>query len=328
MVVPADMVSAGTGDGYRLRIGEPGQLAVSVVLSPQHSVVGQVCQAGRGRSAGGLALERYLRPRARFAFDTFATPGPKPLPDCCLPIPPTTDVTVAEQAERLRDMPGQVLLDDIRGPVGDYLPPTWAAASDEPRRWLRSWADASLDVWAVLESEWHKAGPLLDREIRRIATAVVRGGVDVLLNTLHPLISYTDGFVTCAFPWRQHRELGNRRLVLVPMLASGILVNYELPTVACLGYPIRRPRLSHSCPAPDDSLTLVLGPARSAALRALHRPLTVNQLAAAIGCAPTTATYHLQQLTAAGLVTREPCGPHVWISRTPRGAELVDVLST
>jgi DNA-binding transcriptional ArsR family regulator len=328
MARPTVAVNSRASHGYRLHVGELDHLPVSVALSPQHSVVGLAYHAACGRTAGSFVFGRYLRPRSRFAFDTFATPGPMSLPDCCVPIPPATDVTVAEQAERLRDMPGQVLLDDIRGPTGDHLSSTWAAASDQPRRWLRSWADTSLDAWAVLEPGWRKAGPLLDREIRRIATAAVRGGMDALLNSLHPRISYRDGFVTCAFPWHQHRELGDRRLVLVPMIAGGMLVSYELPTVAFLGYPIRGPRLPHPHSAPDDPLTLVLGPARSAALRALRRPLTVNQLAAAIGCAPTTATYHLQQLTAAGLVIREPRGPHVWISRTPRGAELVDLLST
>jgi hypothetical protein len=37
-------------------------------------------------------------------------------------------------------------------------------------------ADASLDVWALAEPRWRAAGPLLDREIRRVGAAAVRGG--------------------------------------------------------------------------------------------------------------------------------------------------------
>jgi DNA-binding transcriptional ArsR family regulator len=112
--------------------------------------------------------------------------------------------------------------------------------------------------------------------------------------------------------------------------ATAVLVSYELPTVAYLAYPLRRPRPPHSSfPSPaSDPLTLILGPARAAALRALRRPLTVSQLATAIGCAPTTATYHIQHLVAAGLATRQRRGPSVQISRTLRGTELVDLLST
>jgi DNA-binding MarR family transcriptional regulator len=53
----------------------------------------------------------------------------------------------------------------------------------------------------------------------------------------------------------------------------------------------------------------------------------VNDLAAAVHCAPTTATYHLHQLAAAGLISREKCGPSVRVSRTVRGDELVGLLS-
>ena len=44
-------------------------------------------------------------------------------------------------------------------------------------------------------------------------------------------------------------------------------------------------------------------------------------------CAPTTATYHLQHLAAAGMITRERRGTSVWVSRTTRGSKLIDLLS-
>jgi len=62
-------------------------------------------------------------------------------------------------------------------------------------------------------------------------------------------------------------------------------------------------------------------------LQALRQPLTVSELAAVVCCAPTTATYHLNQLAAAGLITREKSGPSVWVRRSARGHELVDLLS-
>jgi DNA-binding transcriptional ArsR family regulator len=310
-------------------MGDLTQITVSVALSPHHSVVALVRQAASGRPARGSAvLGQRMRPRSRFAFESFAASGPTTVPSCCLPIPPATDVTVAEQVSLLRELPGQVLLDQMRGPAGDHLPPAWAPVFDQPGRWLRSWADASLDVWAVLEPQWRKAGPLLDREMRRIGTAVVRGGLDALLNSLHPRINYRDGCLTYALPWHRRHELGRRRLVLVPTLADDMLVSFELPAIVYLAYPIRRPRPPHPGPRSEDPLALVLSPARAAALRALRRPLTVSQLAAAIGCAPTTATYHIQHLTAAGLAVRERRGPSVQISRTLRGTELVELLSS
>jgi len=320
------------GRGYQLRVGDPDQLAVSLVLAPQHSVCSLTRQAASGSPDGEFAqLRRRLRPQSRFAFGSFAHSGLGWVPDCCLPIPPTTDVSVAAQVDRLRDLPGQVLLDELDGSPCMRPTAAWVPAGDRPGRWLRSWADTCLDAWAVLEPRWRRAGPLLDREIRRIGTAVVRDGLDVLLNSLHPRISYADGVIAFAVSADTCSELNGRQLVLVPMLTGQLLVSYELPGVAYLSYPLRRPWSSCSSSgtglAADDSLTLILGPARAAALRALRRPLTVSQLAAAIGCAPTTATYHAQQLAAAGLAVRERRGAAVQISRTQRGAELVELMA-
>ena len=66
---------------------------------------------------------------------------------------------------------------------------------------------------------------------------------------------------------------------------------------------------------------------RAAILQALRQPLTVTDLATAVHCAPTTATYHLHQLAAADLIIREKSGLSVRVSRTARGNELVDLLS-
>jgi DNA-binding transcriptional ArsR family regulator len=72
---------------------------------------------------------------------------------------------------------------------------------------------------------------------------------------------------------------------------------------------------------------LILGPVRAAALRALRQPLAVGELAVAVQCAPTTATYHVHLLAAAGLVTCERHGSSVLVSRSVRGHELVDLLA-
>jgi DNA-binding MarR family transcriptional regulator len=96
--------------------------------------------------------------------------------------------------------------------------------------------------------------------------------------------------------------------------------------VCCVGYPLRPPSPGAHATA-GSPLATILGPVRAAMLRALRQPLTVSDLAAAVHCAPSTATHHLHQLAAADLISREKSGPTVWVSRTARGDELVDVLS-
>jgi hypothetical protein len=327
--------------GYEMRAGVPDALTVSVTLAPQHSVLMLLLQAASGQSLGApadqlAAVRDGLRPQARFAAQSLATRGWTRIPESCTPIPPLVDASVADQVAMMRDMPADELIRDLQATGEACLrwAPHWRDAADQPRRWLNSMADASLDTWAVAEPRWQAAAPLLDREIRRVGIAAVRGGMAALLNSLHPGISYRDGM----FVFTSHCEraptlppvgpVGSRHLALLPLIAgrNAVMFSFERPDVCCIGYPVRRPRPGAQATA-ESALATILGPVRAAILQALRRPLTVNDVAAAVHCAPTTATYHLHQLAAAGLITRAKSGPSVWISRATRGDELVDLLS-
>jgi DNA-binding transcriptional ArsR family regulator len=322
--------TAAAGAGYRLRVESPDTLAVSLVMSPQQSVISLLHQVVSGHSLrppAGLpaAIGKALRPRARFAVQPF-TGSFASVPEFCVPVPPLADTSVTEQARRLRDLPVETLTDELA--AGHCFAPGWQCAGQQPRRWLNSMADASLDTWAVMEPWWRAAGPLFDREMRRVGTAAVRGGLGALLNSLHPLISYRDGMLTLKCGNDQCVPLGGRRLVLVPLIAGrdSLLVSFERDDVCYVGYPVRQPGPGGQAAA-NGTLALVLGPLRAAALRALRQPLTVGELAVAVQCAPTTATYHVHLLAAAGLVTCERRGSSVLVSRSVRGHELVDLLA-
>ena len=320
--------------GSQLRVGAPDALSVSVVLAPQQSVIALLRQAAAGQSLGApasllAAIRTALRPQARFAAQSFSERSCRMIPESCTPISPLADASVVDQAARLRDMPATTLTGELQAADGGHQsPPHWRAAADEPRRWLNSMADASLDTWAVAEPRWRAAGPLLDREMRRVGTAAVRGGMAALLNSLHPRISYHDGTFVFASHCDLRITLGPRRLALLPMIAGrdALLFSYDRPDVCYIGYPLPQPRLGAQGTA-DGALATILGPVRAAMLQALRQRLTVSDVAAAVHCAPTTATYHLHQLAAAGLITREKAGLSVRVSRTARGDELVDLLS-
>ncbi len=321
--------------GRRVRASEPEALSASVVLSPQQSVVALLGQVAGGQLYGAPvgalnAVRDALRPQARLAAQSLAGRGW--LPDSCAPIPPVADVSVARQAARLRDMPAAALEGELQAADGSRRSVLrWQAAADQPRRWLNSMADASLDTWAVAERRWRVAGPLLDREIRRVGTAAVRGGMAALLNSLHPRISYHDGTFTFASSRSQgviRRSVGARRLALVPMIAGPevLILSFSRPDICVVGYPLR-PSSPGAQATVGSPLATILGPVRAAMLQALRQPMTASDLAAAVHCAPSTATHHLRQLEAADLICREKSGLTVWVSRSGRGDELVDLLS-
>ena len=327
--------------GYELRAGAPDALTVSVALAPQQSVLMLLLQAASGQSLGApadqlAAVRDGLRPQARFAAQSFTTRGWTRIPESCTPISPIVDASVADQVARMRDLPADVLIRDLESAAGCLRwAPHWRGAGDQPRRWLNSFADASLDTWAVAEPQWRAAGPLVDREIRRVGIAAVRGGMAALLNSLHPGIRYRDGmFVFSSQCGRDNSiigpvgPVGSRRLALLPLIAgrNAVMFSFERPDVCYIGYPVPRPHPDLPDTA-ESALATILGPVRAAILQALRHPLTVNDVAAAVHCAPTTATYHLHHLSAAGLITREKSGPSVWVSRAVRGDELVDLLS-
>ncbi len=324
---------------HALRHSVPDVPAVSVVMAPAQSVITLLMQAASGQAWGApasllTAIRDGLRPQARFAAQSFSARGWTRIPDSCTPMSPLADASVAEHAARLRDLPAATLTRELLAEAGDVdCPPQWRAAAEQPRRWLNSMADASLDIWAVAEPRWRAAGPLLDREIRRVGTAAVRGGMAALLNSLHPGLRYQDGAFTYVPPCNQFAlrslgPVGPRRLVLVPMIAgrNAVLFSFDLDDVCYIGYPIPRPRAGAQETA-NGALATILGPVRAAILQVLRQALTVGDLATAVHCAPTTATYHLHQLAAADLITREKAGSSVWVSRTARGDELVDLLS-
>ena len=331
-MVKSMTTQAAAAAGYRLRLGNPNTLGVSVALAPHQSMLALLRQAAGGHLGGApvnlvRTIRQRLRPTARFALPALGPAGAALLPDCATPIPPPAEVPVAAQAERLRQLPGATLQAELHATFGSHVPAGWREAADRPQRWMHALATASLDAWGVSERRWGDAGPLLDRESRRVGIAVVRGGLDALLNSLHPRIRYAAGVLSLAGACNRDVDLAGRRLVLLPMIAGAgaVFACFDSPDVACLAYPLRG--LGGPGAADADALAIVIGAPRAAILRQLLHPRPIHELALAVHCAPNTTSYHCQQLETAGLVTRHRDRRVVRVTRTARGAELLDLLS-
>jgi hypothetical protein len=331
------VVTVGGRCRYRLRVGDPGALDVALVKEPHLSLF-LLLTASSSSSAvwrTARAARASVQGSGRFALASLR-PSQRAFPDVVsTPVPPLVDVSVAEQVQRLRDLPDDAVVEDLARTFGPKLPPAWRPAAELPRRWLDSYAAATVDAWSVVSPGWQRAQPLLDLEARRVGAAVVRGCTDMLLNALHPRMHYKNGEFWVPATREATVELGGRRLVLVPTVAGplGRLIAFELPDIAYIAYPVpgQASLGGHGAAPADpgrDPLGGVLGRMRADLLRAADRPVTMGQLADAVACSPRVTSYHCDQLEAAGLILRERHGQSVRVTRTARGHELFELLSS
>ncbi|MEV4363723.1 hypothetical protein [Nonomuraea sp. NPDC049625] len=262
--------------------------------------------------------------RSKEAARPLGAPGHAVVPDSVMPCVPVGDVSVQEQIDRLHDMPPDLLLKDLEQAFGP-LPAHWRAAADRPDRWLRGYAGALADVWAVAEPLWSRARPLLDREVARVGVASVRGGADALLGSLAGrLVRDENGLVIEGVAAGVH-ELGDRSLVLVPMLAGkdALIVGLDDPETVWIAYPV--PAAGRLWRTDCDDLSELVGPVRAELLRTLDRPMTMATLAGGMNIPPSSLTFHCDRLVAARLIARERRGREVWIDRTPRAGALLEL---
>lgn len=316
---------------HRLHLGDPDSVRVAAARSSAFSVVHWLLdETSRARSSASRPSSTPVARHAiRPAVTALGMPGLDRMPDCIMALDPRTS-TIREHVERLRDSSGEELTREVRELWGPTPPPPWRYAAEQPRIWMRSLALASMDVWRTSGSRWVRGQDVLDREVARIGVASVTGSLDVLFNSLHPRLRFRDGSLEFNIDCGNRIELADRRLILVPMLVRShqVAVSFNGPDFAYVAYPaLGNPGDRGEVGSTKDSLALVLGPLRAGALKVLARPRTMRDLARLLHCAPSTATYHCDQLERAGLITRERRTQSVWVARTGRADEMIELLA-
>ncbi|HEY8302401.1 MAG TPA: winged helix-turn-helix domain-containing protein [Jatrophihabitans sp.] len=311
-------------------MGDTRDIPVTVERSPYTTVLESLLHAARGvPHAAGPAISRALTPATRTAMHALrSSVATRRLPDIATAGGSTIAESVPDHIARLGDLRASDIAESLEDFWDDDMPEAWRHAHESPHQWSRSMQAAATDAWSVTRSRWAGAEGALDREARRIGLAVVTGGMDAVLNSIHPRLRFEDGTLAFRHSYERVHKRGDRRLVLVPMLAGPdqIIVNFELSDVIYIAYPLTDVRPGQE--SAPDSLALLLGPIRAAAVRLLTRPMTMTQLAKQLHCAPSTATYHCDSLEASGLTVRSRRGQGVWVTRTPRAEMLIDLLSS
>lgn len=159
--------------------------------------------------------------------------------------------------------------------------------------------------------------------------------LEALFASLGGHVSYADGAFHLPYPCPSHlTTLGQRRIVLVPLASDYATGTYsaERDDVLWLGYPLPglAQLISSSTPAAltdTDRLAVLLGRARAGILRHAHRRPSLSDTARHVGISVSTASYHCDQLTHAGLLVRQRQGQQVRLYLTDKGNALMDLLA-
>ncbi|WP_146607823.1 ArsR family transcriptional regulator [Spongiactinospora gelatinilytica] len=309
---------------------------VTVAVSPQVTALAILADAISGRRRGlpdrwREHVQEAVSPEGWEAALPIGAPGHSVAPDSIVPLTPLGEVPVARHVAWLRDAKPDDLQEDLGRTFGtEPVPRHWRRVADQPRRWLQGYATAVDEVWSAVEPLWRRARPAIEREVERVGAAVVRGAHDVLFGSLSERIVYSDGTLRVSDLEPGRYELGGRRLVLVPTLAGrdSIVVNYEHPELVWIGYPLPGVDAVWRQAGGDrsaDELSAVLGEMRAGLLAVLHTPTTMSRLAEQAGTVPSAITYHCERLASAGLIDRERKGREVWVTRTRRGDDLLEL---
>ncbi|MEV0380482.1 winged helix-turn-helix domain-containing protein [Nonomuraea sp. NPDC050643] len=310
------------------------QLYISI--SPNLTALAMIADALAGRRRGlpelwRRAIASRVGPIGHEAVRPLAAPGYSIAPDSLVPSSPISgDVSVQAQVSALHDIPPDALVKDLEQTFGPGRPPAhWRSAAERPTRWLRGYASALADVWNTTEPLWKRARPLLDREVERVGVTTVRGGPELLLGAISDRIVYDGHGLRISDVESATFDLGDRKIVLVPTLAGkdSLIVCLDDPEAVWIAYPVpgaeslwRKP----VAPAVDE-LSALVGPVRADLLCALDQPMTMSMLATDMKIAPSGLTYHCDRLRAGRLITRERRGREVWIARTHRADELLEL---
>ncbi len=319
-----------------IELGDTDQLSLTVSMSEYLSVMALLWEAVSGKTRGvptavRAAIAAEVPRSGHAAMMPMSDPARSMVPGCLLPIDPAIDSDVAGSVDRLHAMPVDSIEAAIVEEFGETPPPVWQGPARSPRPWLDAFAGSVARTAEVTGSLLRGAAPLLEREIARVGSLLVRGGPMAVLDNLTPRITAADGAITFDDVEPETIALAGRQIVLLPIVAGHQLLisTLDQPDRIWISYPVpdagqlwsRRPTGPTS-----DNLAALLGTPRAALLRALRTPAPMSELADLAHCSASTATFHVGRLERAGLVQRSRHGQQVHVSMTERGRQLFDVM--
>ncbi|WP_416874323.1 ArsR family transcriptional regulator [Kitasatospora sp. SC0581] len=192
-----------------------------------------------------------------------------------------------------------------------------------------------LEAWQLAVAPfWQHLHAYLVAECEARGRIVMAGGVELLLSTAHPRMTWRAPVLEIPGGPDQDIRLGGRGLVLTPSVflnhrpglaidAEGpdaqVVLVFAAPPHARKGAQLWQERDSGSRP-----LGALVGQTRAAALRTLRASCTTSQLADRLGISAASASQHAAVLRRSGLITTRRVRNTVLHSVTPLGMALLD----
>jgi DNA-binding transcriptional ArsR family regulator len=183
----------------------------------------------------------------------------------------------------------------------------------------------------AVEPYWPGISAALQAEIAQGARQMAEGGIEVLLDSLHPQYCVTDDALQIR-NWSGHAwaaDVTGRHLILLPSVFSwpraGLDPNLDGPLSLIYG-PRQVGGLWEDDPAAGDADPLghLLGRSRAAILRTIAAPASTSTLSRDLKQSPAAVSAHLSTLVRTGLATSWRSGRYVLYQRTPLADRLIN----
>jgi len=178
---------------------------------------------------------------------------------------------------------------------------------------------------------WPRTQEHLEGDTLKRGQALALGGVEALLSSLHPQVSYGGGVLELEKAYEATIDPAGRGITLVPCV-------FAWPRVELLVQPGYRPTLAYgprgvptlwssSSPPPNGTaIEAALGAGRASILkRLLPAPHTTTELAHQLRLSPATVSAHLLRLKVAELVEPHRSGKRVYYRPSCAGESLLEI---
>jgi DNA-binding transcriptional ArsR family regulator len=261
-------------------------------------------------------------------------------PDFLSPRPTPASATFAEELERLRCTPPEVVFDqvsclvwqekDILGRLRPEQEVLLGGLLADPEGAVGRLADALGRYHELaIAPYWPAIREHLEGELIRRGRTLALGGVEMLLFDLDPKLAYGENTVRLEMPYEATLGAAGQGLTLVPSV-------FSWPTVSVLAHPHSEPTVAYAArgiaklwtsglSANGTVLGTALGPGRASALKGCLMPRTTTELARELGLSPAAVSAHLSRLKSAGLLEPHRSGRRVYYRLSGAGEALLEV---